>query len=218
MATLNSSNVVNGNIVESNDILQLYDAFTAGGGTTGVYDVSISGSLTGSATTAITATSASNITTAITGGGTHYLTFVDQAGTRPPKIASLLEYTAATNSLTVTASRAVTASFALNASPTQLISQGYSNAASGPVEATFKFYAGHVRIISNVGVTANFPGLAGKTLGINVWVTATIQGAASGFASDIVTVKTLTAGGSLEFETNSVPDTTEVHFHVIYVP
>ncbi len=116
MAQLNSSNVVNGNTITTTDILQLYDALTAGGGTTGVYNISISGSITGSASTSTTATSASNITTAITGGGTHYLTFVDQAGTRPAKLASLLEYNAATNNLTVTASRATTSSFAITAS------------------------------------------------------------------------------------------------------
>ena len=55
MATLNSSNIITGNIVESNDILQLYDAFTAGGGTTGAYDVSISGSLLGTSSFAISA-------------------------------------------------------------------------------------------------------------------------------------------------------------------
>jgi hypothetical protein len=48
MATLNSSNITDGNTIEPTDILQLYDALTPGGGTTGVYDVSISGSLTGS--------------------------------------------------------------------------------------------------------------------------------------------------------------------------
>jgi len=103
MATLNSSNISNGNTIEPNDLLQLYDALTPGGGTTGVYDVSISGSLTGSATSASYAataslllgsvvsasfaSTASAITTAVTGGGTHYLTFVDQAGTRFPKVA-----------------------------------------------------------------------------------------------------------------------------------
>jgi hypothetical protein len=132
MATLNSSNISNGNTIEPNDLLQLYDALTPGGGTTGVYDISISGSITGSATSASYAATASlllgsvvsasfastssAITTAVTGGGTHYLTFVDQAGTRPPKIASLLEYTTATNNLQVTASRAITSSFAVTAS------------------------------------------------------------------------------------------------------
>jgi hypothetical protein len=61
MATLNSSNITNGNTVEPNDLLQLYDAFKSGGGTTGTYSVSISGSITGSASTA---TSASFATTA----------------------------------------------------------------------------------------------------------------------------------------------------------
>jgi hypothetical protein len=55
MATLNSSNIVNGNTIETNDILQLYNAFTSNGG----YSVSISGSLTGSATSASVAISAS---------------------------------------------------------------------------------------------------------------------------------------------------------------
>jgi hypothetical protein len=61
MATLNSSNITTGNTVEANDLLQLYDALTPGGGTTGAYSVSISGSITGSASTA---TSSSFATTA----------------------------------------------------------------------------------------------------------------------------------------------------------
>ena len=222
MATLNSSNIVNGNVVETTDILQLYDALTAGGGTTGIYDVSISGSLTGSATTALNASKLDptlnastnvnyNVLFAATSSAT-YETIYKEDGT-------IMTYNPSTNLLNVTSSRAVTASFALNGGVTnQLIEQGYSNIGAGPVEATFKFYAGKVRIVSDVGVTANFPGLAGKTLGTNVWVTATIEGGAAGFTSDIVTVKTLSGGGALTFETNSVPDTTEVHFHVIYVP
>jgi len=55
MATLNNSNITNGNTIQPNDILQLYSAFTSNGG----YDVSISGSLTGSATSASVAISAS---------------------------------------------------------------------------------------------------------------------------------------------------------------
>jgi len=61
MATLNSSNVTNGNTVQANDLLQLYDALTPGGGTTGVYNVTVSGSLIGNASTS---TSASFATTA----------------------------------------------------------------------------------------------------------------------------------------------------------
>jgi len=65
MAQLNSSNITNGNTVQPNDLLQLYNALTAGGG----YNVSISGSITGSATTAsfvTTAQTASFVTTAQT--------------------------------------------------------------------------------------------------------------------------------------------------------
>jgi hypothetical protein len=178
MATLNSSNITDGNTVEPNDLLQLYDAFTSGGGTTGAYSVSISGSLTGSASTATS------------------------------------------SSYALSASFATTASFALNASSTvtQINDQGYSNQGGSFTSSNFKFYAGTARIISNLGTTSNFPGLAGKTLGTNVWVTATIQGSASSFASDIVTIRELSVDGALIFETNSVPDNTTVHFHVIYIP
>jgi len=175
MATLNSSNITDGNTIEPNDLLQLYDAFTSGGGTTGVYSVSISGSLTGSASTAISS------------------------------------------------SYAVTASYALNGgggTVTQINSQGYSNIGTGPVEATFKFYAGKVRIVSNKAQTANLPGLAGKTLGTNVWVTATVEGATASYPVNlpIVLVSTLSVNGAILFESIGVPDGTDVHYHVIYVP
>lgn len=55
MATLNSGNITNGNTIEPNDILQLYDAFTPGGGTTGAYSVTVSGSLIGNASSATSA-------------------------------------------------------------------------------------------------------------------------------------------------------------------
>ena len=57
MATLNSSNISNGNTIEPNDLLQLYDAFNYNGAAT-KYNVSISGSLQGEATSADTANSA----------------------------------------------------------------------------------------------------------------------------------------------------------------
>jgi hypothetical protein len=185
MATLNSSNITDGNTIEPTDILQLYDAFTSGGGTTGAYNVTVSGSLIGNASTSTSSSYAISASRA------------------------------------VSSSYAVTASYAANASATvtQINSQGYSNIGAGPVEATFKFYAGKVRMVTNSGTTADFPGLAGKTLGTNVWVTATIQGQASSFtAPNLVTVRSLSANGAITIETASVPDTTEVHFHVIYVP
>ena len=110
MATLDSTNVVNGNTIEATDVLQLYQAFgSAGGGITGL---AMTGSLYGNAltaTTATTATTASNINSAIVSTGTYYLSLVAGAGVNPTKIASLLEYDAATNELNVTASYATVA-------------------------------------------------------------------------------------------------------------
>jgi hypothetical protein len=173
MATLDSSNILDGNTIEPTDILQLYDAFTPGGGTTGEYNVTVSGSLIGNASTA------------------------------------------------TSASYAITASHALNAGSgtvTQINDQAYSNQGAEPVSSNFKFLAGTVEITTDLGTTGDFAELVGKTLGTNVWVTATIQGVASSFASDIITIRELSAGGAITLETNSVPDTTIVHFHVIYIP
>jgi hypothetical protein len=223
MATLNSSNISNGNVIEPNDLLQLYDALTPGGGTTGEYNISISGSLTGSATTALNASKLNPSINASTNANYNVLFAATSSATYEEvykENGTIMTYNPSTNLLNVTSSRAVTASFALNGGVAdQIVSQGYSNIAAGPVEATFKFYAGKVRMVTNSGTTADFPGLAGKTLGTNVWVTATIQGQASSFtAPNLVTVRSLSANGAITIETASVPDTTEVHFHVIYVP
>jgi UDP-glucose 4-epimerase len=117
MATLNPSNVVNGNTIQASDVLQLFEAF--GTGSQNITGLSMTGSIT-NANVATTATSASNITTAVIASGTQYLVFVTGSGTKPPKIASLLEYDAATNNLTVTASFATTASHALTGTVTQV--------------------------------------------------------------------------------------------------
>jgi hypothetical protein len=57
MATLDSSNISNGNTIEPNDLLQLYNAFDYENAST-KYNVSLSGSLDGNATTATDATNA----------------------------------------------------------------------------------------------------------------------------------------------------------------
>ena len=113
MATLNPSNVVNGNTIQASDILQLFEAF--GTGSQNITGLSMTGSIT-NADVATSATSASKITTAITGGGAHYLTFVQGAGTFSPKIDNDLEYNPNTNVLTVTASSATSSSYAVTAS------------------------------------------------------------------------------------------------------
>jgi len=180
MATLNSSNIVNGNLIEPNDLLQLYDAFTAGGGTTGAYNVSISGSLTGSATSADTstiATSASNITSATTSSGVYYPLVVDGVGTKPPKIVSIFELSGSILN-NITSSRAITASYALNASVGQVDSQRYINSAvPGTVNSgNFKFIAGGGSLNAGSFTSSIYSPLVGKTMGQNAWINASYTG------------------------------------------
>jgi hypothetical protein len=171
MATLNPSNVVNGNTIQASDIEQLYNAFgTGSAGFAPITGVSLTGSIT-NANVATTATSASNITTAITGGGTHYLTFVQGAGTNPPKIDNDLEYNPSTNNLTVTASFATTASYALTGSVTQINTQYYDNG-STVVPGNFKFIAGKTVMTNGAATSSLFTVLAGKVIGDNVWINA----------------------------------------------
>jgi hypothetical protein len=179
MATLNSSNITDGNTVEPNDLLQLYDAFTSGGGTTGAYNVTVSGSLIGNASTSTSA------------------------------------------SYALSSSYAVTASYALNGggggTVTQINDQGYSNEGGALTSANFKFYAGTVKISGGQGFTANLTGLAGKTLGTNVWATATLQGEASTYGTASIYIRAISAGGALNFQTTNAPNNSIAHYHVIYI-
>jgi hypothetical protein len=168
MATLNPSNVITGNTIQASDVLQLFEAF--GTGSQNITGLSMTGSIT-NANVAISATSASNITTAITASGINYLVFVTGSGTNPPKIASLLEYNAATNSLTVTASFATTASYALTGSVTQVNSQNYDTGTT-VVPGTFKFIAGKTAMTAGAATSSLFTVLAGKVIGDTVWINA----------------------------------------------
>jgi hypothetical protein len=171
MATLNPSNVVNGNTIQASDIEQLYNAFgTGSSGFTPITGLSLTGSIT-NANVATTATSASNITTDVIASGTQYLVFVTGSGTKPPKIASLLEYDVATNNLTVTSSFATTASFALTGSAIQVNNQFYDNLTSS-VPGDFKFVAGQVSMLTGSATSSVFTVLIGKLLGNNVWINA----------------------------------------------
>jgi hypothetical protein len=144
MAQLNSSNVSNGNIIQPNDILQLYDAFTAGGGTTGAYEVSISGSLTGSATSASYALSASSVISA--------------------------SY-ALSSSYAVSSSRAVTSSLALITStlnaPISPSGSEYSTVPLGVI-------AGSLTAAGGIATTPISDPLKGKVIGTSLFVNATI--------------------------------------------
>lgn len=212
MATLNPSNVINGNTIQASDILQLYEAF--GTGSQNITGLSMTGSIT-NADVATSATSASKITTAITGGGNHYLTFVQGAGTYSAKIDNDLEYDPNTNTLTVTASSATSSSYAVSASyvnssqANQINGVAYSGSVGTP-NTNFSFIAGFATT-GNIPNTASITitQLTGKTLGTTAFVTAT----ASGSVNSIV-VNSLT-GNILTFESQN--PTTDFYYTIFYI-
>ena len=214
MATLNPSNVVNGNTIQASDILQLFEAF--GTGSQNITGLSMTGSIT-NADVATSATSASKITTAITGGGAHYLTFVQGAGTFSPKIDNDLEYNPNTNVLTVTASSATSSSYAVTASyvnssqANQINGVAYS-ASVGTPNTNFSFIAGFATTNGSTPNTASITisQLTGKTLGTTAFVTATPSGSANS-----ITVYGLT-GNILTFESQA-PPATDFYYTVFYI-
>ena len=118
MATLNSSNIVNGNTIQPNDLLQLYDAFDYDNAST-KYDVSISGSLTGTATTATNASKLDPTLNASTNQNYNVLFATTSSATYETiykENGDIMTYNPSTNVLTVTSSYATTASYATSAS------------------------------------------------------------------------------------------------------
>lgn len=198
MATLDPGNIVNGNVIETNDLLQLYQAFGTGSGAS-ITGLAMTGSLNGNAstaTTATTATSASNLTTAVVSTpGNYYLTMTDAVGTKPIKIHGTLEYNTTTYSLAVTASHAVSSSYAANAS----VSQVQGSYDTGTVNTgNFKFVAGRVNMSNAAATSSAFPLLAGKTLGTDAWITANYQNGAA--AADILMVTSISSSGEILFD------------------
>ncbi len=180
MATLNSSNITDGNTIEPTDILQLYDALTPGGGTTGAYNVTVSGSLIGNASTS---TSASFATSA---------------------------------SRAISSSFAITASYAANSGTSNIITQQqYERLSGGVFDGTFKFICGSAQATGGVATTSAYSLLSGKTLGTNVFVTATIN-ANSATSGNIVVVKAL-SGGQLTFNTAGGTGTETVFYQAVII-
>ena len=198
MATLNPSNVVNGNTIQASDIEQLYNAFgTGSSGYTPITGLSLTGSIT-NADGATLAASASKITTAITGGGTHYLTFVPGVGTYSTKIDNDLEYNPTTNTVTVTASfatsasHAVTASYVNSSQANQINGIRYSASLATP-NTLFSFIAGFATTGAGPATASiNIPQLGGKALGISAFVTATVSGSINSISVNSLTGTTLT--------------------------
>jgi hypothetical protein len=198
MATLNPSNVVNGNTIQASDIEQLYNAFgTGSAGFATITGVSLTGSIT-NADAATLAASASKITTAITGGGTHYLTFVPGAGTYSTKIDNDLEYNPTTNTVTVTASfatsasHAVTASYVNSSQANQINGTKYSASLATP-NTLFSFIAGFATTGAGPATASiNISQLSSKVLGTSAFVTATVSGSINSISVNSLIGTTLT--------------------------
>ena len=209
MATLDPSNVINGNTIEASDIAQLYQAFGTGSGAS-ITGLSMTGSLNGNASTATTS-SYTNLAQSViiptppTPTGTYYPTLVPGVGTQNLEIGTM-EYNAATNTLLTTSSVAVTASYALNASVTQVNSQKYDDGSS-ILTGDFKFIGGKVNMTSGVATTTAFPSLIGKIIGDQVFVTANyITTLPASGATDAIIVDSIDINGAITF-TNNQPGT-----------
>ena len=167
MATLNPSNVVNGNTIQASDILQLFEAF--GTGSQNITGLSLTGSIT-NAITALTSSITNNIVVPVTSSGIYYPVIVDGAGTKPPKILSTFELSGSVLN-NITASQAITASFASNSTVTQVNTQYYDNGVN-TVPADFKFVAGKIAMTSGAATSSIFTNLIGKVIGNTVWINA----------------------------------------------
>ena len=220
MATLNPSNVVNGNIIEASDIEQLYNALGTGSlGFTTITGLVITGSLDGNAKTATTASHAAEtvaviIPTPSTTTGTYYPALVLGNGTQNPEISNFISYDAATKILTTTASYATTAE---NASVTQVNSQGYDNGSS-VVPGNFKFIAGKVAMVAGSATSNAFLNLVGKTLGLDAFITANyISG--NGLTDSVIVDSINIATGAITFINNTTgsPAVATIVFTGIYI-
>ena len=170
MATLNSGNITNGNTIETNDILQLYDALTPGGGTTGAYNVTVSGSLVGNASTSTSASYALTSSFSISSSRAISSSF------------ALTASYALTSSFSISSSRAIsssfatTASYALNASPVSSDTVKVQIAGAGQV--TMYAFTGITPSFSSqttfVSMSIDFPSLpVASGLGTDLFLTAT---------------------------------------------
>jgi hypothetical protein len=109
MATLNPSNITNGNTIEAEDILQLYRAFGTGSGDP-ITGVVISGSLNGTATSS---------------------SFAVNAQTSSISISSSFAVNAQTSSISISSSIAQTSSFSLR------VTQSWTSPISNPTGSPY---------------------------------------------------------------------------------
>jgi len=125
---------------------------------------------------------------------------------------NIMTYNPSTNTLTVTSSRALSASYAdAAAAPIAVYGASYPSA-SAPVPSTlFKFIGGADKTGNPTPtVTVNISQILGKTLGQDCFVTATV----SGSGAQSVVINGL-VGSVLTFETQN-PDT-NFFYHILYI-
>jgi len=172
MATLNPSNVVNGNTIQASDIEQLYNAFgTGSAGFTPISGVKLTGSLQGNASTATTSTSSSY---------------------------ALSSLSSSYASASLSSSYAVTASYVSTApAPTQIYGTKYSGSLGTP-NTLFSFIAGYDVTGAASTSSITISELNSKQLGTSAFVTATVSG--SGGINNAIVVNSL-AGNILTFQT-----------------
>lgn len=212
MASLDKSNVVNGNIISASDITALYDALT---GDVAYDNIDFQGTASYatsalSATTATSAVSASYINIASTASGVYYPLVTDLNGIKQPKTVSSFELSGSLLTNT-TASRAITASFALNSAPpvTQYVSANTSlNAYYSFAGVTEKFPGGSPnRVLVDWNAQFSSIPVTLGPLGVNNFITATpIQASpSSNLALPVFVDVDLTPGSEqLIFQTEDV--------------
>jgi hypothetical protein len=120
MAVINKTGITNGTTIQAEHVTRAIDALSGGSTDSVVATGSFNGTLTGNATTATTATNATNVavTNTSTGTGPYYITFVESAtGNVGQRVdATGLTYNATTDTITATASFAVSSSGAISSS------------------------------------------------------------------------------------------------------
>ena len=199
MATLDNSNIINGNTVETTDILQLYTALSSTGAPGDITGLAMSGSLEGNAATATLATSATTATTATnanfprvtnstTLAGTGYaVPFVQTspADTAASYIslfvdsgsASGMTYSPSADLLTVTASYASEALSTVSSSYSSVTETSYvfttPDSATTSTKGTWVPFGGVVLISAGAAfdVTTVFPAAGTPTFGVNFIIT-----------------------------------------------
>lgn len=203
MAQLDSTNIVNGNIIETADILQLYDALTAGGGTTGVYNISISGSLTGSATSSSFAQTASYVVSSSYALTASYAVSASYALSSSRAISSSY----ATDSFT-----SVNATYA-----TALLSPAIMPSGSNPTSNYLSVAAGSITMTGSLATTATSDALKNKILGQTLFINATIFNTST--AGNIAAIRAYTpATGQIQIQTAGGTGNEFVLWTAMYVP